>query len=109
MKSRVIRIGLLRLVSTSISLCVIYPISSTNLKKFDAILFNPPAGGAYSQVKEIAKSKVKIIVGVSCNPTTFIRDAKVLIDSGYNIEWIKPIDQFPNTNHIELVAKFKLN
>ena len=86
-----------------------YPISSVILKHYDAVVFNPPAKGAFLQVQEIAKSGVKKVIGVSCNISTFIRDAKALINEGYTIEWIKPIDQFPNTNHIELVAKFNLN
>ena len=84
------------------------PIKASILKKMDVIVFNPPANGALEQVKEIAKSLVKVVVSVSCNQSTFIRDAKLLLEANYNIEWLKPIDQFPNTNHLEIIAKFIL-
>ena len=60
------------------------------------------------QVKEIIKSCVKIIVYVSCNINSFERDALILLNNGYEMEWLKPIDQFPNTNHLEIVSKFNM-
>ncbi|MGZ3412122.1 MAG: class I SAM-dependent RNA methyltransferase [Xanthobacteraceae bacterium] len=74
--------------------------------KADAIVFDPPRQGAEAQAREIAKSKVKTVVAVSCNPTTFARDAKILCDSGYRLVKVTPIDQFRYSMHVELVAKF---
>ena len=84
------------------------PLSNEVLKEMDSIILNPPAKGAFKQVKEIIKSCVKIIVYVSCNINSFKRDATVLLNNGYELEWLKPIDQFPNTNHLEIVSKFNM-
>jgi 23S rRNA (uracil1939-C5)-methyltransferase len=84
------------------------PISSDVLKKLDSIVINPPSKGAIEQIKEIIKSCVKIIVYVSCNINSFERDALILLKNGYEMEWLKPIDQFPNTNHLEIVSKFNM-
>ena len=84
------------------------PLLSEVLKKMDSIVINPPAKGAFKQVKEIIKSSVKIVVYVSCNINSFERDAIILLNNGYELEWLKPIDQFPNTNHLEIVSKFNM-
>ena len=84
------------------------PLSNEILKEMDSIVINPPAKGAIKQVNEIVKSDVKIIVYVSCNINSFVRDAIILLNNGYELEWLKPIDQFPNTNHLEIVAKFNM-
>jgi len=70
------------------------------------VIINPPRNGASPQVKQLAKSGVKKIVMVSCNPITFERDAKYLLDAGYNMTSATPIDQFYQTSHLELVAIF---
>ena len=62
--------------------------------------------GAKKQLKEVILSNVPSIVYVSCNLNTFARDAKFLLENGYRLEWLKPIDQFPNTMHLEIVSKF---
>ena len=82
------------------------PIEKKLLYEFDSIVLNPPSKGAIKQINEIAKSFVKMVVYVSCNFKTFKRDAKVLLCNNFMIDWIKPIDQFPYTNHLEIVAKF---
>ena len=82
------------------------PISHKTLKDIDAIVLNPPSKGAKKQLKEIILSNVTNIVYVSCNLNTFFRDAKFLLENGYSLEWLKPIDQFPNTTHLEIVSKF---
>ena len=76
------------------------------LNEVDTIVLNPPFKGAKNQINEIVKSDVNILVYVSCNLKTFERDAKVLLSDDFMIDWIKPIDQFPYTNHLEIVAKF---
>lgn len=75
--------------------------------QFDAIVIDPPRAGAKTQCEAIAKSSVSRIAFVSCNPITFARDAKILTDAGYAIEWIRPVDQFRWSPHVELVALFK--
>lgn len=82
------------------------PVPAAALKAFDAVVFDPPRAGAAMQAAEIAAAGVARIVAVSCNPATFARDAKTLIDQGYALDWLRPLDQFPYTAHIELVAQF---
>ena len=82
------------------------PIEKKLLNEVDSIVLNPPFKGAKNQINEIIKSDVDIVVYVSCNFKTFERDAKVLLSNDFMIDWIKPIDQFPYTNHLENVAKF---
>lgn len=72
----------------------------------DAIVFDPPRHGAEAQAREIAKSKARIVVAVSCNPTTLARDSRILIDGGYKLRTITPFDQFRYSGHVEVVAKF---
>jgi 23S rRNA (uracil1939-C5)-methyltransferase len=76
------------------------------LNAFDAVLFDPPRVGAAAQATALAKSRVKKIVAVSCNPVSFAKDARALIDGGYTLERVVPIDQFVYSAHIELVAGF---
>lgn len=82
------------------------PVLSGELKRFDAVVFDPPRAGALEQSREIAKSAVSRVVAVSCNPATFARDAGVLIDAGFRLERVHPIDQFLWSPHVELVAVF---
>jgi 23S rRNA (uracil1939-C5)-methyltransferase len=72
----------------------------------DAVVFDPPRQGAEAQAAEIAKSKAKIVVAVSCSAATFARDAKILIGGGYKLKAVTPVDQFLYSGHVELVAKF---
>jgi 23S rRNA (uracil1939-C5)-methyltransferase len=80
---------------------------AAELKIFDAVVFDPPRQGAEAQAREIAKSKVPTVVAVSCDATTFARDARILIDGGYNLVTVTPVDQFRYSHHVELVAKFE--
>ncbi len=82
------------------------PLVANELKSFDAIVFDPPRSGAEAQARQIAKSNVKIIVAVSCDPITLARDAEILIGGGYRLEAVTPIDQFKWTSHVESVAVF---
>jgi 23S rRNA (uracil1939-C5)-methyltransferase len=82
------------------------PVLSTELAKVDAVVFDPPRAGAIEQTREIAASKVSRVVGVSCNPQTFARDAATLIDAGFRLERVTPIDQFLWSPHVELVGVF---
>jgi 23S rRNA (uracil1939-C5)-methyltransferase len=82
------------------------PLVPQELRDYDVVVFDPPRQGAQAQVTQLAASKVPTVVAVSCNVATFARDAKILIDGGYTIEGVTPVDQFRHTPHVELVAKF---
>ena len=82
------------------------PLTAKELSEFDNVIINPPRNGAEPQIKNIAKSKIKSLQYISCNPETFARDAKNLIDLNYNIINIIALDQFYSTNHLELLASF---
>jgi len=69
-------------------------------------VFDPPRQGARDQARELAASGVGVVVAVSCNVATFARDARILVDGGYRIEGVTPVDQFRHTAHVELVARF---
>jgi 23S rRNA (uracil1939-C5)-methyltransferase len=83
------------------------PFLAMEMKKLDGVLFDPPRAGAAEQAGEIARSKVGVVVGVSCNPATFARDAAVLIAGGFRLDEVKPVDQFLWSPHIELVGVFR--
>jgi 23S rRNA (uracil1939-C5)-methyltransferase len=83
------------------------PLAARELDGFDAVVFDPPRAGAPAQCERLAKSKVKTVVAVSCNPATLARDARLLIDGGYKLERVTPIDQFIYSPHIEVVAVFR--
>ncbi len=85
------------------------PLSPMELNAFDAVLFDPPRAGALAQAKAIALSKVRTVVAISCNPTSFAKDAKSLINGGYALLSLTPIDQFVFSPHIELIAIFTRN
>ena len=82
------------------------PLVVQELRDFDAVVFDPPRQGAQAQAQLLAAGKVGAIVAVSCNVATFARDARILIDGGYRIEGVSPVDQFRYSPHVELVAKF---
>ncbi len=83
------------------------PVLAEDLEGGDCVVFDPPRAGAREQTTEIARSSVPAAVAVSCNPKTFARDARILIDGGFTLVEVTPIDQFPWTGHLELVAKFR--
>lgn len=82
------------------------PLLPDELNKFDAAIIDPPRAGALAQVGELAMSNIASIGFVSCNPVTFARDAKTLIDSGFEVEWLQVVDQFRWSPHVEIAAKF---
>jgi 23S rRNA (uracil1939-C5)-methyltransferase len=83
------------------------PLMPQELRDYDTVVFDPPRQGAQAQATQLAASKVPTVVAVSCNVTTFARDARILIDGGYRIDSVAPVDQFRHTPHVELVARFK--
>jgi 23S rRNA (uracil1939-C5)-methyltransferase len=82
------------------------PLMAQELRDYDTIVFDPPRQGAQAQVKQLAASKIPVVIAVSCNVATFGRDARILIDGGYKIEGVTPVDQFRHTPHVEMVARF---
>ena len=84
------------------------PLMPQELRDYEAIVFDPPRQGAQAQVLQLAASKVPVVIAVSCNVATFARDARILIDGGYRLEGVTPVDQFRHTPHAELVARFVL-
>ena len=82
------------------------PLDAKELAAFDAVILDPPRPGAAEQVAALAASDVRRIAYVSCNPATFARDARRLVDGGYRLDWIKPVGQFRWSTHAELAASF---
>jgi len=82
------------------------PVLAEELRKTDLAVFDPPRAGAAEQTAELARSSLARVIGVSCNPATFARDARILIDAGFSLERVLPVDQFLWSPHIELVGVF---
>jgi 23S rRNA (uracil1939-C5)-methyltransferase len=83
------------------------PLLADELKSFDAVVFDPPRQGAEAQARELAASRVPLIVAVSCNPATFARDAATLTSAGYRLADATPVDQFRYAAHVEIVARLE--
>jgi 23S rRNA (uracil1939-C5)-methyltransferase len=82
------------------------PLLAEELRRTDVVAFDPPRAGAAEQAAELARSDVARVVAVSCNPATFVRDARILVDAGFRLERLLPVDQFLWSPHIELCARF---
>ena len=82
------------------------PVVASELKEFDAVVFDPPRAGAEAQARQLAKSSVKTVVAVSCDPASFARDAEILMNGGYKLKSLTAVDQFKYTSHVEIVAAF---
>ena len=82
------------------------PLSARELEPFAAVVFDPPRAGAQAQAEQIAASSVRTVIAISCNPATFARDARTLVDGGYQLGRVTPIDQFLFSAHVEVVAVF---
>ncbi len=85
------------------------PLGFKELKKIDGLVFDPPRAGAELQSRQIAKSNVGKVAAVSCNPVTLARDLTILMEGGYTVTHIQPIDQFKFTPHVEVVALLERN
>ena len=83
------------------------PLAPMEMKDFDAVVLDPPRAGAKAQCERLAQSKIKRVVMVSCNPATMARDLRILIDGGFSLDAITPIDQFLYSPHLEAVAVLK--
>ncbi|WP_151718897.1 class I SAM-dependent RNA methyltransferase [Gemmobacter serpentinus] len=84
------------------------PLEPDEFKGVEAVVIDPPRAGAEAQTATLARSKVPVIVMVSCNPVSFARDARVLTAAGYKLDWVQVVDQFRWSPHVELVARFAL-
>ena len=83
------------------------PLAAAELDRFDGLVFDPPRAGAKEQAAEIARSRLGLVVAVSCHPGSFARDARILVDGGFRLERVMPVDQFPWSPHLELVGVFR--
>jgi 23S rRNA (uracil1939-C5)-methyltransferase len=83
------------------------PLRPDELDRFDAVLFDPPRAGALAQARALGESRVPVVVAISCNVDSFARDARMLIDGGYAIESVTPLDQFRFSPHLEILAVFR--
>lgn len=84
-----------------------HPLAGRELKRFAAVVFDPPRAGARAQAEALAEAGPPVVVAVSCNPATFARDARILVDGGYALETVTPVDQFPWSAHVEVTAVFR--
>jgi len=82
------------------------PLKRDEANRYDAIVFDPPRAGAQEQARAMASSKCRLLIGVSCNPATFARDARVLCEGGYRLQSVQIIDQFTWSHHVEIVGVF---
>jgi len=83
------------------------PLSADELAPYSAVIFDPPKAGARAQAEQIAASRVNKVIAVSCAPDSFARDAKILVDAGFKLRWVAPVDQFRWSTEVELVALFR--
>src|SRR3546814_3631946 len=77
------------------------PLVPAELNRFGAIILDPPRAGAEEQVKQLAASTAPVIAYVSCNPASFARDAKILVEGGYSLDWVQPVGQFRWSTHVD--------
>ena len=83
------------------------PLRAEELSPFDAALFDPPRAGAEAQARELAASALPLVVAVSCNAATFAHDARLLVEGGFRLETVAPLDQFRFSPHVEIAAVFR--
>ena len=83
------------------------PLQAQELAAFDAALIDPPRAGAIEQARALAASTLPLVVSISCNAETFARDAHILVDDGFRVESVTPLDQFRFSAHVEIAAVFR--
>jgi 23S rRNA (uracil1939-C5)-methyltransferase len=98
--------GALKTVETARRDLLRSPVSALELKRFDGVVFDPPRGGARLQAEQIAASKASLVAAVACDAGAFARDARVLVDAGFTMGTVTPIDQFRFSPHVEIVGVF---
>ncbi|MGN6278221.1 MAG: class I SAM-dependent RNA methyltransferase [Sphingomonas sp.] len=82
------------------------PLTAEELDRFAAIVLDPPRAGARDQIANLAASRTPVVAYVSCNPSSFARDAKILCEGDYTLDWVQPVGQFLWSTHVELAARF---
>ena len=82
------------------------PLEAEDLKGVEAVVIDPPRAGAEAQTAALARARVPVIAALSCNPVTFARDARILVQAGYRLDWVQVVDQFRWSAHVELAARF---
>ena len=82
------------------------PLEPDEFKGIDAVVIDPPRAGAEAQFATLSRSAVPVIAAVSCNPATFARDARMLVQAGWHLDWVQVVDQFRWSSHVELAARF---
>jgi len=107
LKSSAHQMGKIRALTTEVRDLFLRPLLPHELNNYDAVVIDPPRAGARDQIEEIAKSSIASLVMVSCNPATFARDARVLVDAGFIMGDILPVDQFLYSPHLEIIASFR--
>ena len=80
------------------------PLTLAELDRFDAIVIDPPRAGARDQMPALAATRAPRLAYVSCNPSSFARDAKILREGGWRLDWVQPVGQFRWSTHVELAA-----
>jgi len=83
------------------------PLAGAELARFDAVVIDPPRAGAEAQSRALAESHLATLAYVSCNPVSFARDARILTDGGFRLDWVQVVDQFRWSPHVELVGAFR--
>ncbi len=82
------------------------PLQPDEIDAFDAVLLDPPRAGAREQVAWIAASALKRVVYISCNPASWAKDARALVDAGFRLAELRPVGQFRWSTHVELASLF---
>lgn len=82
------------------------PLRPEELNRFGAVVLDPPRAGAREQVRQLAQSTVPKIAYISCNPSSWARDAAVLCEAGYSLKELRPVGQFRWSTHVELASLF---
>ena len=85
------------------------PLAAAELARFQAAVIDPPRAGAEAQTAELAAAKLPVIAAVSCNAATFARDARLLSEAGYRLDWVQIVDQFRWSPHVELAARLSID
>jgi 23S rRNA (uracil1939-C5)-methyltransferase len=82
------------------------PLTVEELGRFGAVVLDPPRAGARDQAAGLALATTPVIAYVSCNPSSFARDAQIICEGGYRLDWVQPVGQFRWSTHVELAARF---
>ena len=82
------------------------PLTVEELGRFGAVVLDPPRAGARDQAAGLAQATTPVIAYVSCNPSSFARDAQMICEGGYRLDWVQPVGQFRWSTHVELTARF---